>query len=246
MFWIVFIYGVLLGSFYNVVGYRLPHDMSIVKPGSFCPKCNHSLKWYELIPVFSYLIQKGNCRKCKSHISFIYPFIELLTGLLFALSYYKFGFNIEFFISILIASFLIIVIVSDINYLIIPDEATIFFSVAIIIANLVAGKSLFFLLDGIIMFVVMYLVMFFAGKVFKEEALGGGDVKLMFFIGIVLGIQNSLLAIFLGSLLSFPAALFGTFSKKFRHIPFGPFLLGATFIIYYFDLDLIELLNLII
>ena len=83
---LVFIYGLLLGSFYNVVGYRIPNNLSIVSPGSFCPKCNHKLKWYELIPVFSFLIQKGKCRKCGSRISLFYPVIELTTAILFLVS----------------------------------------------------------------------------------------------------------------------------------------------------------------
>ena len=107
---IVFIYGLLLGSFYNVVGYRIPNNMSIVRPGSFCPKCHHSLKWYELIPVFSFLIQKGKCRKCGCKISLFYPTIELTTGILFLVSYLIFGFTIEFVIALLIVSFLVIVI----------------------------------------------------------------------------------------------------------------------------------------
>ena len=124
---VVFIYGLLFGSFFNVVGYRLPNGLSIIKPGSFCPKCNHSLKWYELIPVFSFIIQKGKCRKCGCRISLFYPLIELLTGILFLISYLVFGFSIEFILSILISSFLVIVIVSDFSYLVIPDEVTIFF-----------------------------------------------------------------------------------------------------------------------
>ena len=75
---LIFVFGLLLGSFYNVVGYRIPNNMSIIKPGSFCPKCKHELKWYELIPVFSFLIQGGKCKKCKCRISFFYPIIESL------------------------------------------------------------------------------------------------------------------------------------------------------------------------
>ena len=80
-FWII---GCIFGSFFNVVGYRVPNGLSIIKPGSFCPKCNHKLKWYELIPIFSYLVQKGKCRSCNERISVIYPAVELSTGILFA------------------------------------------------------------------------------------------------------------------------------------------------------------------
>ena len=134
---IVFIYGLMLGSFYNVIGYRIPNNLSIIRPGSFCPKCNHKLKWYELIPVLSFLIQKGKCRKCGSKISLFYPFIELSTGILFLISYLIFGFSFEFAIALIASSFLVIVMVSDINYLIIPDEVTIFFCVASLVTQFI-------------------------------------------------------------------------------------------------------------
>ena len=90
---ICFTFGVVLGSFYNVVGYRLPNGKSIIKPRSECPKCHKTLRWYELIPIISFLIQKGKCNNCKSKISLFYPIIELTTGLLFALDFYLFGFS---------------------------------------------------------------------------------------------------------------------------------------------------------
>ena len=121
---IVFIFGTLLGSFYNVVGYRLPKGLSLIKPGSFCPKCNHSLKWYELIPVLSFMIQRGKCRECKCKISWFYPTIEFTTGILFMISYLIFGFSVEFFIACVIVTFFVIVIVSDTKYLVIISILT--------------------------------------------------------------------------------------------------------------------------
>ena len=93
--WII---GSIFGSFFNVVGYRIPRNLSIVKPGSFCPKCNHSLKWYELIPILSYIIQGGKCRCCHERISIIYPIIEVTTAILFSTSYFVFGFSYELII----------------------------------------------------------------------------------------------------------------------------------------------------
>lgn len=242
---IVFIYGLLLGSFYNVVGYRLPNNMSIVSPGSFCPKCHHALKWYELIPVFSFLIQKGKCRKCGCKISLFYPLIELTTGLLFLASYLIFGFTMEFVIALLIVSFLVIVIVSDFSYLIIPDEVTIFFVVASILLHFYLGwqGALQSLIGGIFLFAIMYLVMLLGNKIFHEESLGGGDVKLMFFVGTILSPLNGLFEIFLASCLASPFALFSYFSKKNRIIPFGPFLLVAVLIIYLTQFDVGSFFN---
>ena len=254
---IVFLFGMLLGSFYNVVGYRIPNNMSIVKPNSFCPKCRHELKWYELIPVFSFLIQKGRCRQCKSRISLFYPIMELTTGILFAASYLVFGFSFEFVMSILVVSFLIIVIVSDTNFLIIPDEITVFFLLITLLVQFIFKGYSFVLssiLYGAFMFSMMYIVMLLGKKILKEEALGGGDVKLMFFVGIILNVVtpivltdlltwwyliNGFFHVFLASCLAAPFAVFSVVSKKGRAIPFGPFILASLFIIYIFSFDII-------
>lgn len=244
----VFIFGTLLGSFYNVVGYRLPKNLSIVKPGSFCPKCNHSLKWYELIPVFSFLIQRGKCRKCGCKISLFYPLIESLTGFLFLVSYLKFGFSFEFFVSIIIFSFLVIVIVSDTNYLIIPDEVTIFFSILIIVITLIfKGFSITFdsIINGAFLFAVMYFIMLLGNLIFKKESLGGGDIKLMFFVGLILNPMNGLFSIFLSSALALPISFWTLVKKNNRLIPFGPFILLALSIIYFFNLDVMTLFKII-
>ena len=236
---IVFIYGLLFGSFFNVVGYRLPNNLSIISPGSFCPKCKHALKWYELIPVFSFFIQKGKCRKCGCRISLFYPFIELLTGILFLLSHLIFGFTLNFALAILISSFFVIVIVSDFSYLIIPDEVTIFFTLVSILLHLYKGFDVMLqsLLGSIFLFCVMYLIMFIGSKLLHEEALGGGDVKLMLFVGSILSPFNGLFEIFVASCLASPAALISYFSKKNRVIPFGPFILLALLIMFYISFD---------
>ena len=258
---LVFIYGLLLGSFFNVVGYRIPNNISIVRPGSFCPKCKHELKWYELIPVFSFLIQGGKCRKCKCKISLFYPFIELLTGILFTISYILFGFSLEFIISILASSFLVIVIVSDFSYLIIPDEVTLFFSIASILFQLVLGGwnlALTSIAYGLFLFFIMYLIMLIGSMIMKEEALGGGDVKLMFFVGTVLNVitpvdlfnfssylnlVNGFFELFLSSCLALPFALVSRFVKKGRIIPFGPFILLALLIMVFTSFNFFNFFN---
>lgn len=243
---VVFIFGLLLGSFYNVVGYRLPKGLSIVKPGSFCPKCNHSLKWYELIPVFSFLIQKGRCRNCKCKISYFYPVIELLTGFLFLLSYIVFSFSPEFLISILISSFFVIVLVCDLQYLVIPDEVTFFFSFLLLVVKLIYfglpsfGRALLY---GLFLFSVMYILMLVGNMLFKKESLGGGDIKLMFFVGTILNPIEGLFSIFLASLIAFPVSLFIYFKKKNKVIPFGPFLLFSALLIFLFKIDAFSIIN---
>ena len=257
---LVFIFGLLLGSFYNVVGYRIPNNMSIVKPGSFCPKCKHELKWYELIPVFSFIIQGGKCRKCKCKISFFYPIIELLTGISFLLSYLIFGFSAEFAIAILTASFLVIVIVSDFNYLVIPDEVTLFFSILSIVLQFIFfgfDMVLSSLVYGFLLFGLMYFIMLFGSTLMKEEALGGGDVKIMFFVGTILSVVNPIVVtdfstyallintffeIFVASCIAAPFALLNFLSKKERVVPFGPFILLAALILYLTSFNILDFL----
>lgn len=243
----VFVIGSIFGSFFNVVGYRVPQNLSIVSPGSFCPKCHHDLKWYELIPVFSYLFLRGKCSNCHQRISLIYPFVEITTGLLFAVSFYLYGFSTTFLILIIVISLLMIVIVSDINYLVIPDEVTIFFCILIFTVKLVAtgiSQASISLLSGLLLFTLMYLIMILGNFIFKKESLGGGDVKLMFFVGITVGPILGAFSIFLSSIIALPLSLLVYLKDRENVIPFGPFILIATFIIILFNVDVPTLLQL--
>lgn len=234
---VFFMVGLIMGSFFGVVGTRLSEGKSIVKPGSYCTFCNHKLKWYELIPVFSYLIQGGRCRKCKKKLSIFYPIVELITAILFSVCYYTFDFTTELFIALIIASFLVIVIVSDINYLIIPDEVTIFFSILTIILKFCfygVNKTFFSILSGILMFCLMYCIMMLGNKIFKKESMGGADIKLMFFIGLILSPSLSIFNIFVSSVIALPVSLISLYKNKDNVIPFGPFLLMGTLLIYFF------------
>lgn len=244
-----FVLGLILGSFYNVIGFRLPQKKSIIKPRSSCPKCSHILKWYELIPVLSFIIQKGKCRNCGNRISLFYPFTELITGSLFATSYFIFGLSGNLVISLLIISFLAIVIVSDLNYMIIPDEITVVFSLFLIITKLISGGIqllLSSLLSGIIMFLAMYLIMLLGNFLFKKESLGGGDIKLMFFIGLTLNPLLSILAIFIGSLIALIPAIYLQVKKNEKMVPFGPFLLIGNLFVFLTKIDIDKLKMLLI
>lgn len=247
--YIIFIWmiGCIFGSFFNVVGYRIPNELSIISPGSFCPKCEHKLNWYELIPIFSYLIQGGKCRKCKQKISIIYPVVEMTTGVLFAVSYFIFGFSYEFIISLLVVSFMVIVIVSDINYLIIPDEVTLFFSILVLVVKFVVEglKPAFLaLFSGAFLFLLMYLIMRLGNVILKKESLGGGDVKLMFFVGITIGPLLGAFSIFLSSIIALPLSLLVLIRNKENVIPFGPFILIATFALMLFEVSPTHILSL--
>lgn len=232
-----FMLGSIFGSFFGVVGSRLPKKESIVKPGSHCTYCNHLLKWYELIPIFSFIIQGGKCRKCKKKLSLFYPIIELACGLLFSISFFCFGISKEFLIAILIVSFLIIVIVSDVTYLIIPDEITVFFSVWVIIIKLTLfgiREFIFSILSGVLLFCLMYCIMMLGNKIFKKETLGGADIKLMFFVGLILSPAIGIFNIFVSSCLALPFSLFSLIKDKNNVIPYGPFILLGLYFIYIF------------
>lgn len=240
-----FIFGLMLGSFYNVVGYRLPNNISIVKPRSFCPICKNQLKWYENIPLFSYLWQFGKCRNCQAPISLFYPMIELTTGILFALSYYLFTFSPMFFISIIISSYLVIVIVSDSKYMIISDEVTIAVSLLLVIIRLVTASPIdiiYYIVSGAGLFSTMYLLMLVGNKVFKKESLGGGDIKLMFPVGVACGFPLGLFSIFLASVVALPISLVFYYRSKDNIVPFGPFLLIGALMVIIFRIDLTNLL----
>ena len=246
----MFIIGAVLGSFYMVVGDILSNNESIVVPRSHCSKCNYILSWYELIPIVSYIIQRGKCKNCHTKLSISYMLIEILSGILFALSYYLYGFNYEFFMSIIISSLLIIIYVSDFKYLIINDEPLIIAITLSIITNFIflgTIKGLYLIISGLVMFIFMYLVKLFGDKAFKRESLGGGDIKLAFFIGCTLGLRLAFVSLIIASFLALPYASYYVVKKQEREIPFGPFLITGVLITFMlsnqirFVLDLIML-----
>ena len=162
----LFIIGTIFGSFYNVVGYRLPKGESIIFPPSHCTNCNHRLTALELVPVLSYIFQKGKCKHCHQKISLFYPIFELLTGILFALCYISFGLTPKLIIALTFVSMMIIIVVSDYHYLIISDEVLITFSLILFIEILIINgiePALYSILNGLLAFATMYLLKKFNG-----------------------------------------------------------------------------------
>ena len=243
-----FVLGTILGSFYNVVGYRLPKNESIISPPSHCPNCNHRLEPWELIPIVSFLLQGGKCRSCKQKISWYYPVFEAFCGLLFVLSYLSFGFTYELIIVLTFISMLIIVMVSDYHYMIIPDEVLIFFGLAIIIEKgIIYGISELpkVLLSGLIGFVIMFILKKFGDLIFRQESMGGGDIKLLGIFGIMLGWSNALLSIVFGSFIGLPISLIVLNMKKTHIVPFGPFLSLGAIVVLLTKIDISSILNLL-
>ncbi len=245
----LFIYGLVMGSFLTVVSTRIPNNESIVKPRSHCTKCNHILEWYELIPVISFIMQKGRCRSCKQKISIIYPTIEILCGFLYSLSYVLYGFGYEMIAFIIISSLLVTIYVSDFEYFIILDEPLIIGSILILLLKLYHfGFKTFLisLISGLLMFIFIMLVKLAGDKIFKQESLGGGDIKLITMFGFIFGVRLSLVAVVLGSFLAFPYAVYSSIQKTNKEIPFGPFLITSLLFVFIYMEPIKNLLNLFI
>lgn len=245
----MFIMGTIMGSFFNVVGNRLSVNKSIVKPRSHCETCGHALEWFELIPIVSFLIQGGKCRKCHTKLSWWYPLIEIITGLFYMGSYLYYGFSYDLLMALVISSVLIITCISDFNCLIILDEVLVVGSIMVLIISFLQGgfnNLILSLLSGLLLFFFMLLVKFIGDKAFKRESLGGGDIKLSFFIGAVLGYKLAFINLVLASFLALPVAFFYLIKLKDREVPFGPFLIVSTFIIYIFSPEILELIDLLI
>lgn len=245
----LFILGTILGSFYNVVAYRITKGESIVYPSSHCPNCNHKLRFWELIPIFSFLLQRGKCSSCQNKISLFYPLSEIVCGLTFVLAFLSFGISVDLIIALTFISMLIIVVLSDYYYMIIEDSVLIVFGLLLLFEIfLINGFDVLLvsIKNGLISFGIMFLLKIFGDSIFRKESMGGGDIKLMLVIGIVIGWDMSIITIFLSALLAFPVSLIILKSKKDHEIPYGPFLALASLIIYltHFNLDiLLELLT---
>lgn len=233
---LVFLYGLLFGSFYNVCIYRLPVSKSVITPRSSCGSCGHTLSGFDLIPVLSYAYSGGKCRHCGAKYSMRYALVELLTGFLFALCYLVYGMSFEFLVGIVLSSIVIIVTFIDIDHHIILDRFSIItISLAVIYHAYMQDQSMIsiilgFIIGGGFLFIVALI-----------GTMGGGDIKIMASFGLLLGFKNIIIAFYLafvvGSIIMLPLALYkkkknGVFESK---VPFGPFLSFAALVTYLFS-----------
>ena len=231
IYFLIFIFGLAIGSFLNVVIYRLKTNESILIGRSHCPKCGAILKWYDLIPVLSFLIQKGECRYCQKKISFQYPLVEIITGLLFVLILSKFGFDLLItYYLLLITCFLIVIFVYDLRHYLILDKIVFPAIIIVLFYQVFIGNFLNPFLSALLaggFFLSLVIVS-------KGKWMGMGDVKFAILMGLILGWPNILLALFLsffsGAIIGIILILFGKKGLK-SQIPFGPFLVGSTILI---------------
>ena len=243
----------VIGSFLNVLIYRLPIGESLTKKNSHCPKCGHMLKWYENIPLLSYVIQKGKCRGCKELISIQYPIIEFLSVCAFVIAYIRFGLSLETFLFTLLLQMFIVIFMIDLRYQIIPDSINVVIIVLGVISLFITHTSINQVLvinyiDKLIGFGValgLLLIFIFFEKILKKELMGGGDLKLFFGIGVFMVWQLLLLGLFLASVVALITEMLKKLinSEKFLNkvIPFGPYLVIGFSLAYIFGLDIISL-----
>ena len=238
IFIVIFLYGIVIGSFLNVCIYRIPNKENIVTTRSHCMSCGHQLKWYELLPLISFVVQKGKCRECGTKLSVQYPLIEGLNGVLYVITFYINGLTID--------SLLYCLLISALLALSVIDERT---------HEIPIGFNIFILCLGIIMTVLHYddwlnhVIGFFAVSVFIEiiiivtrgRGMGGGDMKLMATAGLMLGWKEIILAFILGCILG---AIIHVLRMKVkgaeRVLAFGPYLSLGILVSVWFGAPLIS------
>jgi len=239
------IFGALVGSFLNVCIFRLPKEESIIWPGSHCPYCKKSIKFYDNIPLISYLLLWGKCRHCKKPISFQYPLVEGITALSSLFLIMRFGPSLSYIIYFAFVAALIVITVIDLYHQIILDIISLPGIGVGLLTSFLNPRITF--LDSLIGVLLgggsLFLVATLYQWLFKREGMGGGDVKLLAMIGAFLGWKAVILTILLSSLIGSITGIIIMVlkGKNFRYaIPFGPFLsLGAVIALFYGQ-DLIQ------
>ena len=228
---VVFIFGAAIGSFLNVCIYRIPRKRSIINPPSACPACEKPIRFYDNIPIVSYLILRGKCRDCGARFSFRYFLVELITAAIFMMIYRRWGLSYEFFIQIFFVAILIVISFIDYDFQIIPDILS--------VGGMVAGLIISFMRPGFRVMDAVYGVLVGGGVLFaiaygyelitKREGMGGGDIKLLAMIGSFSGLKGVVFSLIggsvVGTLVGIPLMLMKGREKGAKYaIPFGPFL----------------------
>lgn len=223
----IFLYGIIIGSFLNVCIYRIPEKGSLMVR-SHCTKCGYHLAWYDLIPVFSYLALRGKCRKCGEKISIQYPMIELLNGVLWVLVFHRCGFTWDSILYCLFTSALIVLSVIDFRIYEIPDGINIFIAVVGLVHLFLHTKQWYVYLIGA---VSVSGVLYILNRATDGRAIGGGDVKLMAAAGLLVGWKLAVLGFLMGCVLGSVIHIIRMKVSKEGHVlAMGPYLAGGLFI----------------
>ena len=237
--------GLILGSFVNVCIYRIPLKKSIVFPPSSCPNCGEKIRFYDNIPLISYVLLLGKCRHCRNPLAWHYPFVEAVTGLLSLALFIKYGLSYQYILYLIFTTSLVAISFIDLQHQIIPD--------VISLPGIVAGLAASFLpgdiswLDSLIGIIAgggsLYLVAVVYERITGKEGMGGGDIKLLAMIGAWLGWMSLhfiiLISSFAGVAVGVPCLLLGGKGLRVR-IPFGPFLALGALLFFFFSHDIMN------
>lgn len=219
---LVFVLGLIFGSFLGVIIDRLPQERNIVAGRSMCDTCERSLEWIDLIPLVSFIMFKGRCRRCKTKLSYRYPLLELITGSAYLMAFHVFGLSYMSLVAMILASVLIVIAFIDIDTMIIYDRFHVILLALGAIVIALNPSSLKSGLLGIVIVSVPYLIL-----AIVTQGIGGGDVKLIASAGLMLGASNTVLAFVLSTLVGGVYGVILILGKKVSAkdaIPFGPFL----------------------
>lgn len=226
--------GLVLGSFYNVVGIRTAEGRSIVTPRSHCGNCKRTLSAMELIPVLSYVMQKGRCKGCGTKVSMRYPLFELVTACLFTISPLMVGWSKELLIAFLLLSLLVIIVISDVHAMLIPNKVLLFFACVIIPVRFFIPMDPWW--DPIAGSIVGFVLLLFIA-IISKGGMGGGDIKLFAVLGLFLGLKGVLLTFFFATFIGAFVGIVLVVLKKVKRkqpIPFGPAISAGALITYFY------------
>ena len=225
-----FLFGAVIGSFLNVVIYRLPRGQSLVRPGSACPACGHGLGVPDLVPILSYIFLRARCRYCRAAISWQYPLVEFLTGASFCLLLQRYGPGLAFAGLAVYAAMLIAIAGIDLEHMIVPDSLSLPGILLGLLLGLARGRVVSALLGAAVGGGFLLVIYFATLILLKKEGLGLGDAKLLALIGAFLGWEGALFAIFLASIVGSVIGLGLLACGRLRRgepMPFGPFIAAA-------------------
>lgn len=243
----VFVVGLVFGSFFNVCIYRIQEGGSLSYPPSHCTKCNNRLKWYDLIPVVSYVVLKGKCRYCHDKISLRYPIIELITGLLFYATYYKYGLSLYTLKFVIFISMMLIIGMIDF------DTTDVYFStiiassvvgiIFIIISIFLKATFITYILGAIIGAAIIAIIIIASKIIIGTEGMGWGDAEICLVCGLFLGVKLLIVTLFIsfivGGIIG-AALLILKIKTREDYIPFGPFIAIAAIVTVFFGQSIVN------
>jgi leader peptidase (prepilin peptidase) / N-methyltransferase len=247
--------GLSLGSFVNVCAYRLPRGLSVVGLRSSCPHCKKELSWFELIPVLSFIVTLGKCKRCGERISIIYPIVEILAAIIVVAAFVQNGISLRTFELLVFSLLMLTIAIIDWKHLIIPNQLVITGLITGILLKGIFGGTVLIdcLISSVISFLVLLAIMLLGNFLLKKESMGMGDVKLAAVIGLFLGLWNFLIALWFAAILGMLYVLIKSFilylsshnlsSQNLNKVPFGSFMAIAASIVFFFQETISELIQ---